>query len=169
MFVWTVLAFLWTFKEEEGRRKNLAPLELSSLLQLKSAFTRVVGSAVTTTFRRNRVAADIQGNGGDDFFVKTGLRFRIKLRFRRSLQLKQSYHPCFVTFGLFFGKRLRIKLRFRMTLRFRIKLRFKMNLRFMMNFCPKLHICYHACLGCLGLLWKYHRKNERKLRSASQM
>ena len=34
-----------------------------------------------------RVAADIQVNGRDDFLVKTGLRFRIKLRMSIWLKL----------------------------------------------------------------------------------
>ena len=69
---------------------------------------------------------DIQGNGGgrDYFLVKTGLRFRTKLRFRMSLWLKQRHHLCFGFFGLFLVK---------IGLRFRIKLKFRTNL------CPKLH------------------------------
>ena len=44
-----------------------------------------------TRFGPNRVAADIQGNGEDDFLVKIGLWFRMKLRFRMNLWPKLQY------------------------------------------------------------------------------
>ena len=45
---------------------------------------QIITEIKLTRFGPNRVAADIQGNGGDDFLMKTGFRFRfrIKLRFR---------------------------------------------------------------------------------------
>ncbi len=44
-----------------------------------------------TRFGPNRVAADIQGNGEDDFLVKIELWFRMKLRFRMNLWPKLQY------------------------------------------------------------------------------
>ena len=49
---------------------------------IREGVRAVRSSEVGTRFGPNRVAADIQGNGGDDFLVKTGLRLRIKLRLR---------------------------------------------------------------------------------------
>ena len=51
-------------------------------------------------FGHNRVAADIQGNGGGDFLGKTGLRFRIKRKFRMSLWPKQ-HDTTFVFWAVF--------------------------------------------------------------------
>ena len=71
--------------------------------------------------------------------MKTGLRFRVKLRFRMSLWLKQCHY--LGSLALFLVK---------IGLWFRLKLRFKINLRFRMSLCPQLHnICYYVCLGCL--------------------
>ena len=47
-----------------------------------------------TRYGPNRVAADIQRNGGADFLVKTGLRFRIELRFWMNLCHKPHMIPC---------------------------------------------------------------------------
>ena len=76
-----------------------------------------------------RVAADIQGKGGDGFLVKIWLRSRIKLRFRMS-PWQHDTTFALALFGCFLVK---------IGLRFRVKLRFSMNLRFKMNLWPKLH------------------------------
>ena len=52
---------------------------------MDDTFKTTKSNTTPTRFGSNRVAVDIQGNGGDDFLVKTELRFGIMLRFGMSM------------------------------------------------------------------------------------
>ena len=107
----------WYFQFSEMVESILPSFRPKSAI-LKNGRNELQGAVDQTRSRPNRVAAYIQGNGGDDNLVKTG--FRIKLGFRMNLRFRMNLgptpHMISCLFWLFrtlwdkYGVRFRIKL-----------------------------------------------------------